>query len=203
MNEEPRNEAGGIEFPQDVREFLLAFPSIASSIYLAQREMHKVNECIESQIARQSWWHPALFKTSVTPSLFQTWCIPWRADFTPGCPWIHFEYNLNWERCRIETSLDVEHERVVPPPAVRQVVYGLMAKLPGLDLPWTAGGGWVFDDTLKQDRMLVYRTEPCVRETFSAQWLISKAVEGMNQLSELIPTIGQTVSELFPNRQQV
>ncbi len=197
------NQTGSVEtvqdFPKDVKEFLLAYPSISRATALAEGEGKRVNMLIESKIAAQDWFNTSHFQTRYGRRVFQVWRRNWRSNFTLGCPWIHLEHGFNWDQLFVETRLDVEGERIVPQVRCEEVAGRLAERIRSLNPTWFSGGGWNLHEGLRGRNILLVRREDCIPKEFAASWLVGKAVDGLAQLADVIPTVDAVVSEVFPD----
>src|SRR3989304_3019844 len=96
------------ELSDDVREFLLNYPIIGRAISSARAELAYAYEVIQSEATTRPWFLTRAYETYADWHIFQLWNRSWRSNATPGCPWIHFEYALNWDHLYVEARLDVE-----------------------------------------------------------------------------------------------
>jgi hypothetical protein len=185
-----------LAMPADIKEFLLAYPAIGTSIMLGQRETDRIHRVIESEIAKQRWFKSGEFKTDVNWRIVQVWKRKWRSPGTPGCPWIHFEYGLNWDGCYVETCFDIERDGC-PPPHWETLGKLLAKKVAEHPQPWLKGGGWIIDERLRGQRSLIVRSDYCDASNLSAQWLVTGCILHFNQLATLIPFVDEAIRELF------
>ena len=188
-----------VELTPDVKRFLLKYPMIDTGIVLAKREVGRIIRAAEADIACQSWFDAKVFRTAVSDRMLQVWDARWRYDVSPGCPWIHFEFSLNWENSYIEGRLDIEGQRTVPHAVSQAVGTRLAQTIQPHATGWMQGTGWNIHVPLVSNAIFLWKRTAITEDTFSSAWMVAQSREHMNQLADLIPDINQTVEQIFPH----
>jgi hypothetical protein len=152
---------------------------------------------MQSEVAKEPWFQSEDFNTDFNWRIFQVWKKRWRSrGGTPGCPWVHFEYSLNWDGCYMETCLDIERDGC--PPQHWETLSRLLAQqIAERPAPWLKGGGWIIDERLREQRSLISRADYCNASNLSVPWLVSEGVRHFNQLATLIPLVDEAIAKLF------
>ena len=186
------------DFPSDVKEFLLTFPRIATYIQSGRDEMLRCYQYIDTAVASQPWFNANDLRTSANDwRVFQITANSWSDSVRPGCPTIHLEYGLIWEPGYVETCLDVERNQGVPWSTVQTVARRLAAGIIAKDFRWMKGNGWILEEKLRDNRMLIHNRTPCDVSTLSVEWFVDNALRRLNQLADTIPIIHEVVAEMF------
>ena len=185
------------EFPNDVKGFILDAPAIFASLSLARDEMTRVFGILGSEVAKQNWHDGRFCQNLVHHSHLRIWRRDWRSDQTEGCPWIYYEYMLNWNRGSLEARLCINCEKDLVPQATSDVLGKAMAERieTGRSRLWQAG--WRLYQPLKSNVFFLEWATSIAEESFSAGLVVDTGLKRMNELAELRDDIEQVIAETF------
>lgn len=185
------------DMSSDVKKFLLSYTSIHQLTGLAQDELNRINGVLEAEIARQEWFSSIDFQTQKKFKWLQVWKKHWHPSVTPRCPWIHFEYTLSWPNQWVQASVDIESLKIATKEAIQDVA-GQLHQFLLMEKPTLLKAeGWMLRSTLEAKRMFLVKRHNIDENNFSAEWIFNTGKELLNQLSEVIPYVDQTVEKLF------
>lgn len=181
----------------DVKKFLLSYTSINQLTEIAKSELNWINGLLEAEVAKQEWFSSIEFQTQISSKWLQVWKKNWHPSVTHRCPWIHFEYTLSWPDQWVQASVDIESLKIATKEAVQNVADWLhqffLTEKPAL----LKSEGWILRSKLEAKRMLLVKRHNIDVNNFSAEWILSTGKELLNELSEVIPYIDQSVEKLF------
>jgi len=192
------------ELPPDVRELMLNYHTVAEMYRRTRTILGEIYDDIAFEVASKSWYsaYSAHFRARVqNGNCLQVFKYRWHPSFTPDCPWLHMEYQVDVDRCRVVGRFDIERDATTDQ-AVRKIADAIVCALRQKTPAFLQGQGWQLDPAGGRQVMLLRKSVnlPTGEGELDASWIRQQGVSIMEDLSNIVETVDTTIDALFPSK---